>query len=142
MTAVRARRTPKKGERVWPERRTLPPAIAAALREARQARGLGLREAARRVGVWPGYLCLLEQGKRCPSLAVAQDLVDELGLNRVLALELLALAPRDAGRSRQTTFGQQQRRERAAAEGRLPGSLAGLAQRAATTSRPLGSGSE
>lgn len=115
--ADRTRRTPKKGERVWPERRTLPPVVAAALREARQARGLGLREAARRAGIYPGYLCLLEQGKRCPSLAVAQDLVDELDLDRALALELLTLARRDAGRSRQTEFSQQQRRERASARG-------------------------
>lgn len=82
-------------------RHVLPPDLAAELHCARLRRGLGLREAARQVGIRPGYLTLLEQGKRCPSVAVAHELA------MALALELspddrawlMSVARPDAGRS-------------------------------------------
>jgi len=81
-------------------RHVLPADLAAQLRAARLYRGLGLRELARHVGLTPGYLTLLEQGKRCPSLAVARDLVTALELVPDLAEQLFAIARPDTGRSR------------------------------------------
>jgi DNA-binding XRE family transcriptional regulator len=58
------------------------------------------------IGVSFQYLGLLEQGKRCPSVAVAKDIVRALGLQGSpdahevqLAARLLAVARSDAGRS-------------------------------------------
>lgn len=59
-------------------RHTLPPDLAAALRLARVV--VGLRLAARRAGVSPGYLCRLEHGERCPSVDVAHALIEALRL--------------------------------------------------------------
>jgi transcriptional regulator with XRE-family HTH domain len=84
--------------REYPPRHTLPADLAAALRAARQDRGLGLREAARLAGIDPGHLCRIELGERCPSVAVARDLVAALELPPDLAARLLEVA-RPAGRS-------------------------------------------
>jgi transcriptional regulator with XRE-family HTH domain len=97
----------------WPPRRTLPPAIADGLRVARHAQRLSFRAAAERVGILPGYLCLIEQGKRCPSVAVAEDLIAGLRLDPELAEQLRAVAVPDKGRS-----GSGRASERAAARPR------------------------
>jgi transcriptional regulator with XRE-family HTH domain len=60
---------------------------------------LGLRAAARATGIGPGYLSLLEKGQRCPSVAVARDLVAALELGTDLADRLFEVARPDAGRS-------------------------------------------
>lgn len=96
-------------ETTYPPRHTLPPDVANALRSARLDRRLSLRAAARRVGIPHGYLCALEQGKRCPSLAVAQDLVDGLQLKGDLAERLLRVALPDKGRSRGGAWAQRAR---------------------------------
>jgi transcriptional regulator with XRE-family HTH domain len=80
-------------------RHYLPEELSTALREARRARGLGLRQAAVRIGIGPGYLSLLEHAERCPSVAVARAIVRALGLEGDLADELLAVAQPNAGRS-------------------------------------------
>jgi transcriptional regulator with XRE-family HTH domain len=85
--------------REYPPRHTLPADLAAALRAARQDRGLGLREAADLAGVDAGHLSRIERGLRCPSLAIARDLVAALELAPDLAAWLLAIARPDAGRS-------------------------------------------
>lgn len=82
-----------------PPRHLLPADLAAALRDARLTRGLGLRQTARELGISPGYLTLLEQGKRCPSVAVARDLATVMELAPELAAQLLGVARPDAGRS-------------------------------------------
>ena len=75
-------------------RRELPTDLANGLRSARSAQGLGLREAARIIGITPGYLTLLEQGKRFPSLGVALRLAATLDLSREPAAKLLELTAR------------------------------------------------
>ena len=80
-------------------RHRLPADLAAALRTARHARGLGLREAARTAGVSGGYMHMIEHGDRCPSRAVAEDLIVALDLDRALANGLLDFARPNAGRS-------------------------------------------
>jgi transcriptional regulator with XRE-family HTH domain len=81
------------------ERHVLPPELAAELRAARWRRGLSLRQLADKVRVAHGYLCLLEQGKRCPSVAVARELAAALQLDPDVVAPLLAVARPDAGRS-------------------------------------------
>ncbi|MFJ8309811.1 MULTISPECIES: helix-turn-helix domain-containing protein [unclassified Streptomyces] len=79
-------------------RRTPPPGFGQALAEARRTAGLGLREAARRVGVSSGYLAALEAGTRCPSVSVAEQLAEVLGLGAAGRAVVLAAAVDDAGR--------------------------------------------
>lgn len=86
-------------ERTYSDRHTIPADLAAALRGARQDRGLGLREVAGLVGVDAGHLSRIERAERCPSVAVARDLVAKLKLAPDLAARLLAVARPDAGRS-------------------------------------------
>lgn len=62
-------------------------------------RASGWREAARKVGILPGYLCMLEHGDRCPSRAVAHDLIAALDLDPEVAAWLLEVARPNAGRS-------------------------------------------
>lgn len=50
------------------------------LREARQARGLGLRQLAVKAQVDPSYLSRIERGKQDPSVAVLKRLAKALGL--------------------------------------------------------------
>jgi transcriptional regulator with XRE-family HTH domain len=80
-------------------RHRLPTDLAAALRAARHERGLGLRETARKAGISPGYFHMIEHGDRCPSRAVAEDLIGALDLDHVLAEWLLDVARPNAGRS-------------------------------------------
>lgn len=80
-------------------RHVLPPELAAALRTARVARGLGVCETARRAGIPHGHLSMLEHGTRCPSIAVARDLAAALSLAPDIAAHLFAVARPDAGRS-------------------------------------------
>lgn len=55
--------------------------FAATLRRYREGRGLRQIELARRAGVTPTAVCLLEQGKRNPSLPMLGRLADALGLD-------------------------------------------------------------
>lgn len=75
------------------------PALGPMLKTARARAELGMREAARRVGIAPSYLCELESGTRCPSVTVGTQLFQVLGLNeeegRVLAASVVADRGRD-----------------------------------------------
>ncbi len=51
------------------------------LREAREARGLSLREIARRINVSPSFVSQVETGKASPSVGTLYSLVNELGLS-------------------------------------------------------------
>lgn len=59
------------------------------LREARIAKGKGLREVARKLDLAPSYLSDIENDRRVPSEEVLRGLARELGLNFD---ELMALA--------------------------------------------------
>ncbi len=80
------------------QRHTLPADLAAALKEARRRRGLGLRAAARRIGIGHGYLHALEDGSRCPSVSVAESLIETIRLDPHEAMRLRAQARPNAGR--------------------------------------------
>lgn len=80
------------------ERRTPPPEFGPTLAAGRCAAGLGLREAARLVGISHNYLRDLEAGTRCPSVSVATTLADALGLDDNGRAVILAGAVSDAGR--------------------------------------------
>ena len=73
----------------------LSPHTAALLRQARLARGLSLRAAARLLGVDPGYLSRLERGQRRPSIDVAHGLIRLLDADMGLAGDLTAQARHD-----------------------------------------------
>lgn len=64
------------------------------LKVARTRAGLGLREAARHIGISSSYLADLERGSRCPSVPVAADLHRVLQLTdyeaRLLASDTVA----------------------------------------------------
>jgi len=80
--------------------RHLDPVIAHTLRSARQRRHWTLRIAAAAIGLSPGYLCLLEQGKRVPSTIVAASLVAVYSDMPVDVVAKLQIAARpSAGRS-------------------------------------------
>jgi hypothetical protein len=68
--------------------------VAAELTAARIRRRLGLREAARRAGIWHGYLSMLEHSRRCPSTLVAEAPIETLELDKDQAARLLAVAKR------------------------------------------------
>ena len=53
--------------------------LGAAIRAAREARGLSLREVARRVGVSPSFVSQVETGKANPSVGTLYSLVGVLG---------------------------------------------------------------
>lgn len=57
----------------------MPHDLAAAIRGAREARGISLRELARRVGVSPSFVSQVERGKANPSVGTLYALVEELG---------------------------------------------------------------
>ncbi|MFG2473543.1 helix-turn-helix domain-containing protein [Streptomyces fagopyri] len=80
------------------ERRLPPEGLGQLLRSARERAGLGVRETARRSGLSGGYVSDLEAGRRCPSLTVAQQLADTMGLTEDERAQLLAAAVTDAGR--------------------------------------------
>lgn len=85
--------------RVWVDdaRHQLPADLAAELRSARLRVG-GLRYCAGLVGISPGYLSLIECGKRCPSVTVAWSLRKALNLKPALTDRLLEAAVPNAGR--------------------------------------------
>jgi transcriptional regulator with XRE-family HTH domain len=74
-----------------------PPGLGSTLNAARVRTGYGLREAARVLGISPGYLAHLEAGRRCPSRTVALVLVDGLRLDDDERSQVLAAAV-DGGR--------------------------------------------
>lgn len=80
-------------------RRTPPQGLGPLLRAGRERAGLGQREAARLAGIPHGYLWLLENGQRVPSMAVAELLADTLQLKLAECRQLFAAAVVDAGRS-------------------------------------------
>ncbi len=53
--------------------------FASRLRALRARRGVKQKDLARRVGISPAYLCVIEQGKATPSLSVLAKLAKELG---------------------------------------------------------------
>lgn len=81
-------------------RSTIPSELGAALRHARQARGLSLRAAAPRAYISAGHLCNIEHGFRAPSAFVAAMLVDVLGLPTDITEELMRFAVYGAGHDR------------------------------------------
>lgn len=80
------------------ERRLPPPDLGPLLRRARLRSGLGLREAARRIGTGHGYLGALEAGTRCPSTTIARALAEVLELSPVELAVLTDAAVDDRGR--------------------------------------------
>jgi len=87
---------PDPTEDTW--RSEIGPDLGRELRAARRAQGWSYRTAARRIGISPGYLWLLEAGTRAPSLDVALDLARALQLPELVVGRLLAAAVSDAGR--------------------------------------------
>jgi transcriptional regulator with XRE-family HTH domain len=75
----------------YPDRHRLPADLAAELRAARVDCGLGLRQVARGLGASPGYLTLLEQGKRCPSIAFAREFAAAVKLRPDLAARFVPI---------------------------------------------------
>ncbi len=70
--------------------RLLPIDVATSLRAARLEQDIGLREAACKIGIDPGYLSRLERGHRAPRIGVAQQIIWSLDLDDDLADRLLA----------------------------------------------------
>jgi cytoskeletal protein RodZ len=79
-------------------RRTPPEGLGSMLRTARERTGMGLRQAARRTDLSPGYMAHLEAGDRCPSRTVAARLAVVLELDDDEQAQLYAAAVTDAGR--------------------------------------------
>ncbi|TKA13189.1 helix-turn-helix domain-containing protein [Actinacidiphila oryziradicis] len=79
-------------------RRTPPAGLGPMLGAARMRRGWRMREAARLLELSPSYLFDLEAGRRCPSVTVARQLADGLGLDETERAQLLAATVDDAGR--------------------------------------------
>jgi DNA-binding XRE family transcriptional regulator len=73
---VHAPDCPTHGARHWAPRRTIPPDVAKMLAAAHRARGWSLRGAARHANVSAGTIVHLEKGRRAPSAAVAEDIID------------------------------------------------------------------
>ena len=63
------------------ERRQNLDQVGPRLRAAREARGLSLREIARRINVSPSFVSQVETGKASPSVGTLYSLVNELGLS-------------------------------------------------------------
>lgn len=107
-------------------RHTLGPGLGAELRAARLRAGLGLREAARRVGIAHSFLVGLEQGARAPGGRTAAALAETLLLSPETIAALYASAAQvDAARkAREAARGHPNRSRRplgwhAARRGRL-----------------------
>lgn len=83
----------------WPDRRVISPALAAMLTEARRARGLSLRKAARLAGCTPGTIVHLEKGRRAPSLITAWGIIGAYKLGPFEAERLMAEAVDDVGKN-------------------------------------------
>ena len=84
----------------YPPRRNLPPALASALWAARDESGLPNREVAERAGIDPSFLSKVVRGTRCPSLVVAERLIDVLELAGDEQEALRDTAVADKGKSR------------------------------------------
>jgi transcriptional regulator with XRE-family HTH domain len=80
-------------------RRPFPADLGVALRAARERLGLTRSVTAQLIGVSPNYLGSLERARKCPSVAVAEDLVRVLHLPSGVASWLTAVAAPDTGRS-------------------------------------------
>lgn len=79
--------------------RRVPPAeLGPMLKAARARAGLGLREAARQIGISSGYLADLERGDRCPSVTVGALLFRVLCLTEDEGQVLAASVVADRGR--------------------------------------------
>ena len=86
----------------WAPRGVLTPRTADLLATARQQLGLGVRQAARQIGITHPFLSRLERGLRRPSLAVATRIADTYRLTDGERLALMAeAAPNWAERRRQ-----------------------------------------
>lgn len=83
----------------WPGRRVISPALAAMLTEARRARGLSLRKAARLAGCTPGTIVHLEKGRCAPSVITASGIIDAYKLGPCEAERLMAEAVDGAGKN-------------------------------------------
>ena len=70
-------------------RNTLPRDVAAELKSARERSGLTFREAAARAGISHGFLGELCQGRAAPSRAVAERIIEALGIDDDNAHDLL-----------------------------------------------------
>ncbi|MFE3580555.1 helix-turn-helix domain-containing protein [Streptomyces vinaceus] len=81
-----------------PVRRIPPDDFGPTLRAARAAAGLGLREAAKAIGLNASYLHALEAGQRCPSRTVAERIATVLAVDEAARVVLLSAAVTDAGR--------------------------------------------
>lgn len=73
--------------------------LGPALTAARKRVGLQMRDAARQMGISPGYLADLEHGRRCPSVAVAVELHRVLMLTEEETRMLAASSVAGRGRS-------------------------------------------
>lgn len=80
------------------EPRTLPPEVAASIRQCRLDAGLSVREAARRAGISPGFWSSLESGRRAPSLGTVVGLLRTLSFTDQQMEALCMSAVVDAGR--------------------------------------------
>ncbi len=76
----------------YPPRRTLPAHLATALAVAKVATGLTFRGLEQLSGIDNSYIVKLTKGTRCPSREVAEELIDALGLDDDVALELMEVA--------------------------------------------------
>lgn len=77
---------------------TLPPEVAASIRQCRLEAGLSVREAARRAGISPGFLWDLEHARRAPSLGTVVSLLRTLDFTDSQMEALCMSAVLDAGR--------------------------------------------
>ncbi|MFI1148700.1 helix-turn-helix domain-containing protein [Streptomyces sp. NPDC020817] len=83
---------------VVPVRRIPPEVFGPTLRAARAAVGLGLREAARAIGIHSSYLSALEAGRRCPSRTVAEQIAAALAVDEDTRVVLFSAAVAGVGR--------------------------------------------
>ncbi|WP_405489098.1 helix-turn-helix domain-containing protein [Streptomyces sp. NBC_00096] len=81
-----------------PVRRIPPEAFGPTLRAARAAAGLGLREAARSIGIPSSYLHALEAGQRCPSRTIAERIAAALAVDEAARVILFSAAVTGVGR--------------------------------------------
>ena len=85
-----------------PSQREAPDAMALTLRRAREARGLTTREVATRIGVSPGFITLIETGRKRPGAETARALAGALGLPEEPLLAWVELGGRYERKSRAT----------------------------------------
>lgn len=69
------------------------------LKAARARAGMQMRDAAQRAAISPGYLADLENGRRCPSVAVAAELYRVLALTPDEMRLMASVAVAGRGRS-------------------------------------------